>query len=63
MDTLFLRPKAAACVLGVSRATLYRWVLAGIIPAPTRIGGVVGWRKCDIDVWLSAQCAGTAGEK
>lgn len=39
--------------LKISRATTYRYVAEGYLPAPLRIGpGVLRWRPQDIDAFL-----------
>ncbi|PKY11545.1 hypothetical protein B1757_03835 [Acidithiobacillus marinus] len=39
-----------------SRSTIYAWVKQGIFPKPVKIGPrAVGWRKSDIDEWLSSR--------
>jgi prophage regulatory protein len=51
-----LRPKEAAAYLGIARATLYRYVEAGIIEPPRQIGpGAVAWRREDLDDWLESR--------
>jgi predicted DNA-binding transcriptional regulator AlpA len=40
---IFVRPMQGANLLGVSRATVYRWSETGILPPMIRIGGVSGW--------------------
>lgn len=32
-----------------SRSTVWRWVKAGVIPAPHRIGGLNRWRRPEIE--------------
>ncbi|MHB8258023.1 MAG: helix-turn-helix transcriptional regulator [Acidiferrobacterales bacterium] len=46
----FFRPLAAAAYLGVSRATLYRMVQAGVLSPPVRLfPGVTGWPLATLD--------------
>lgn len=43
------RPKRAIQgLLPMNKVTLYRRIKAGVIPAPERIGGSVGWRYSTI---------------
>lgn len=39
-------------VVGVHRATLYRWTRKGAFPAKHHSGG---WLRSDIDTWLSSR--------
>ncbi len=39
-------------ILKITPRTLYRWVDAGTIPAPKRIGGVARWKNEDIQTWI-----------
>lgn len=48
-----VRPKEAAKRIGVSRATLYRYVASGALPKPRRISpGVSGWLEETIDSFI-----------
>jgi prophage regulatory protein len=50
---LVLRPREAASFLGISKPTLYRYIRAGHIPAPRRIGpNAVGWTRADLEAWV-----------
>lgn len=51
---ILIRPRVLASQLGVGRTTLYRWVAAGILPSPVRIGGIVGWRPQDIETAINS---------
>jgi excisionase family DNA binding protein len=42
--------------LNVTRRTVQRYVKAGLIPAPRRIGGSVRWDKRALDEWASDGC-------
>lgn len=49
-----LSPKRVAEKLGCSRESLYRWIKAGILPRPIRIGHLAtGWKTSTIEAWLS----------
>lgn len=53
----FITIQAVAEVLAVSRSTICRWVAAGTMPAPTRIGRrLVRWPAATIEAWLLDGC-------
>jgi len=46
---MLLRVKQVAQEVGVSEATIYRWVSAGIFPRPVKIGPrASGWHSEDV---------------
>lgn len=48
-EVRFIRPRGLAELRGVSVATVYRWVGAGLIPPPVRVSHkVAGWRVSDL---------------
>jgi excisionase family DNA binding protein len=50
-----LRPAQAARLLGVSRATLYRWEAAGRLAPRVILGpGTSGWREEDLAAFIAA---------
>jgi predicted DNA-binding transcriptional regulator AlpA len=55
-----LRRRAAARYLDMSPAKLDRLNAAGMCPRPVRIGGVVAWRRAELDGWVRAGCPGRA---
>ena len=55
IPTRFLRLRDVLQLVGVSRATLYRWVKAGLFPAPrplTSTGSIVAWPSTEIENWI-----------
>lgn len=53
-----LSPKQAGAKLGVTRATLYRWAHAGILPPPSKFGPrASGWLESALDRWLAERGA------
>jgi prophage regulatory protein len=53
-----LRTEDVAKLIGLSRATIFRNVKAGIFPAPIKISQrAVGWRSEDIETWIVARAA------
>ena len=50
-----LRPAQAARLLGVSRATIYRWEAAGRLAPRVILGpGTSGWREEDLAAFIAA---------
>jgi predicted DNA-binding transcriptional regulator AlpA len=53
---MVLRPRKAAELLGISRAALYRWEAAGILPRRVTVGpGVSGWLTADLEAFLATR--------
>ena len=51
-----LRPRQVAKALGISNATLYRWVASGIFPKPHSLGQSMSfWRTSVVNDWLNQQ--------
>jgi predicted DNA-binding transcriptional regulator AlpA len=50
-----VRVPVVAAVYGVSKPTVWRWVKAGLLPAPTRRGGVTTWSVGTIRADLAAR--------
>ena len=38
-----------AAHFGIGRSSVWRWAKNGTLPAPVKIGGVVRWRRQDIE--------------
>lgn len=50
-----VRPAQAARLLGISRATLYRWEAAGRLAPRVLLGpGTSGWREEDLAAFIDA---------
>jgi predicted DNA-binding transcriptional regulator AlpA len=56
VEPLLLRAAEAARLYGVSPATWHRWVSAGRVPAPVRIGATVRWRSAELAAHIQAGC-------
>lgn len=55
-----LRPKRAACHVGVALSTLYRWTNDASMrfPQPVRLGAnSSGWLQHELDAWLATRVA------
>ena len=51
-----LRPRQVAKALGISNATLYRWVASGMFPKPHKLGlSMSFWRTSTVNAWLDQQ--------
>jgi len=48
--------RQAADLYAVSPATWHRWVAAGRVPAPVRIGATVRWRRSELEAHIAAGC-------
>ncbi|HKI38264.1 MAG TPA: helix-turn-helix domain-containing protein [Gemmataceae bacterium] len=55
-EPLLLTAGQASRLYGASAATWYRWVSAGRVPAPVRIGATVRWRREELEAHISAGC-------
>lgn len=65
MGSRVLRAREVVAEIGVSKATLYRWIGSGQFPPPIKLGpGSVGWRREDIEEWLAGrpQCGYAVSE-
>ena len=61
--SVILRRPEVERLVGVSRATLYKWLRSGVFPAPVRLGPrAVGWRRPDVERWLAERPAVTYTE-
>jgi prophage regulatory protein len=52
---LFLSDKDLATRYSVHRATPWRWVQIGKLPAPIKINGATRWKLTDIEAWEAKQ--------
>ena len=57
-----LRAPEVARLLAVDTRTIWRWVSAGVIPAPLRIGGATRWRRADLDAFVESKADAAARE-
>jgi prophage regulatory protein len=53
-----VRVAEAARRLGVNRSTIWRWVAAGIMPAPLKLGPAArGWKADTLERWINEKGA------
>jgi excisionase family DNA binding protein len=50
-----LTPEEVASILGVPRATLYKWRLVGEGPPALKVGKHLRYRPADLDAWLTSR--------
>ena len=51
---LIIGPRHLRLVVGLSVVTVWRLRRAGLFPVPLKLSaGRIGWRKSDLDQWLS----------
>jgi excisionase family DNA binding protein len=54
--TLTLTPTEAAKLVGISRASLYRWIARGVFPAPSiKVGRTVRWSRATVQQWADSR--------
>ena len=59
-----IRPAQAARLLGVSRATIYRWEKTGRLAPRVILGpGTTGWREEDLAAFVAAAPRGGSGRE
>ena len=47
-DTARVRLPTVLATFAISESTVTRWVRAGLLPAPTKLGNVISWRALDL---------------
>ena len=51
-----LRQQDILSLLGISRACLWKWRMAGVFPKPMRLGPrLLGWRASDVQAWIAVR--------
>ena len=54
--TVILRRDEVLSRVGISQATLYRWMKTQGFPRPKKLGPrAVGWVKFEVDAWLDSR--------
>jgi prophage regulatory protein len=59
-----LRLPAVLSLIGVSKATLYRWANAGMFPKPialTPTRSTVAWSAAEVQAWIAGKLAANDG--
>ena len=57
IEKQMLSAKSVAQLFDTSERTIWRWVSAGKIISPVRIGdGTTRWRSTDLNEWIDAGC-------
>lgn len=51
-DCATVRAPVVGALYGISLATVWRWRRQGLLPAPTRLGGLTLWRVGDLRAHL-----------
>jgi predicted DNA-binding transcriptional regulator AlpA len=53
---MLLTAEQAAAFCGMSRSVWYKYLAAGKIPRPVKIGSLARWRKDELAAWIAAGC-------
>ncbi|NJL26398.1 MAG: AlpA family phage regulatory protein [Thermoanaerobaculia bacterium] len=50
----YLRTETVLELTGVSRATIWRWMRAGLFPQRRKLGpNCIGWVETEVEAWLA----------
>ena len=55
-ETMLFDANGAARVCAMSRTAWYKRMACGQVPRPVRIGGLVRWRRRELEDWIAAGC-------
>lgn len=55
-DSILIDANEAARMCSMHRASWYKAVSCGKVPAGIRIGGMVRWRRDELLAWIDARC-------
>ena len=62
MDAQILHEPDVLALLGVGKATLWRWRKAGNFPAPLQLGpNRIAWRRDEVERWLATRPRAVGG--
>jgi excisionase family DNA binding protein len=56
VEQALLTSEQAAAFCGMSRSVWYKYLSAGKIPRPVKIGSLARWRKEELAAWIAAGC-------
>lgn len=56
VEQTLIDANSAALMCGMHRASWYKAVASGKAPAGVRIGGMVRWRKAELESWIAHDC-------
>lgn len=54
--SLMLTAADVATMLACSTKTVYRLADRGVLPRPVRLGGLLRWRRWDVEQWIAEGC-------
>jgi predicted DNA-binding transcriptional regulator AlpA len=54
--SVFVKAAYGANAAGIGVRTWWRYHSMGLVPDCVRFGGVVRWRRSDVDLWISMGC-------
>ena len=61
MSDKLLRRREVEELVGLSRASIYRWMRNGEFPLPVRTGSMsVRWKESDITAWIQSRPPATS---
>ena len=64
---MYLNERQVRARLGISHSTCWRWVKAGLLPAPIALGGngtrKIAWRISDVEAWEATRQTAPAYQK
>lgn len=60
VEAKFLTVAELATMMNVSSRTIHRWVDAGSMPKPVRLGNIVRWNRDEITRWIESGCVASA---
>lgn len=62
-DEEYLDTKATSLRYNIAEATLRYWRHTGVGPPSIKLGGLVRYRRSEVEAWIDAQAAQARGEE
>jgi excisionase family DNA binding protein len=65
-DPLLLTAEQVACLLGISRRSVFQWVRDGLLPRPMKLGASSRWHAPTLRAWAlrrATEAAPRGGER